>query len=467
MAIQRLDDRVIAQIAAGEVIERPASVVKELIENALDANASDIYVQAMSGGRQLIRVSDNGDGIRAEEVSLSLTRHATSKLRTVDDLQSIRTLGFRGEALASIVSVSQLTLVTRHHEEDAGTQVRVAGGDVTSNRSVGAARGTVLTIENLFFNTPARLKFLKSDSTERRHITSVVMNYALAYPDVAFTLEQDGRETIRTNGTGMLEDAMVSIFGVGEFKQMVPVSSDEERRTICRVAGFTSAPDFNRGDRTRILLFVNGRAVQDSKITYAVIQAYHTFMINGRYPVAVLMLDVDPSEVDVNVHPAKAEVRFRDPNSIFSAVQRSVRKAVVTHAAPAARMRPNVFSRAEIHEHEVNTNLGVVESGTQLPIGLDMQDAGQHARQRDLYLSSRAEWDVPFTSQSNPDNYIDDSTQFPNGPDGPERPRTLPLLRVIGQVSASYIVAEGPAGMYLVDQHAAHERILYEQYMTA
>ena len=460
MAIALLDDRVIAQIAAGEVVERPASVVKELVENALDAGATDIQVEAASGGRQLIRVSDNGSGITAEEVDLALVRHATSKLQTVDDLQTIQTLGFRGEALASIASVSNLTLMTCSREETAGTRVRVEGGEIRQKRAVGAPSGTVITVENLFFNTPARLKFLKTDNTERRHITSVVMNYALAYPDVRFTLIQDGRESLSTNGTGQLEDAMVAIFGVDEFKQMVPVQSDDDRRNRAEVWGFSSSPDFSRGDRTRILLFVNGRAITDSKLTYAVIQAYHTFLMNGRYPIAVLMINVPPGDVDVNVHPAKAEVRFRDPNGIFSVIQRAVRGSVVQFASPTANLRGSAFGGGERQERVFGDNLGRVEpTQQQMGMSLDMQDAGQSARQRDLYGVQ--------SSIHNPRTEVDDPTAIPEGVETPRKPRTLPLLRVVGQVSAAYIVAEGPAGMYLVDQHAAHERILYEQFMEA
>jgi len=454
MGIERLDDRVIAQIAAGEVIERPASVVKELLENALDAGATRVDVEAVSGGRQRIQVSDNGVGIPEAEVELALLRHATSKLRTVDDLQQIRTLGFRGEALASIASVSRFTLLTCHEQETVGTRMRLEAGDVLQRRSEGASHGTVVTVENLFFNTPARLKFLKTDNTERRHITSVVMNYALAYPQVAFTLRQDGRETLRTHGTGQLADAMVSIFGVDEFKQMIEVETDPLRRHVGEVTGYASSPDFNRGDRTRILLFVNGRAVQDSKITYAVIQAYHTLLMNNRYPVAVLLLEVPPADVDVNVHPAKAEVRFRDPNSIFSVVQRSVRLAVVSQASPTASMRQSAFS--SVQTPEINTNLGAVRGESQLNMPLGLTDAGHAARQRDLL-------DEEAGSDEAEEGYEGEIGTTEPG----DRRRTLPVLRVVGQIAASYIVAEGPAGMYLVDQHAAHERILYEQFMEA
>ncbi|MEM6527019.1 MAG: DNA mismatch repair endonuclease MutL [Chloroflexota bacterium] len=465
MGIQLLDERVIAKIAAGEVIERPASVVKELVENALDAGATDIFIAAQGGGRRLIRVSDNGCGIPADEVELAIARHATSKLRDVDDLERMQTLGFRGEALASIAAVSHLTMMTRSDHQDVGTQLRIEGGEVISHRAVGAPQGTILTVENLFFNTPARLKFLKADNTERRHITSIVMNYALAYPDVRFTLEQDGRETLHTDGTGYLSDALVKLFGVDDFKRMVEVRDDPNSmrgRIPVEVYGYSSEPDFSRGDRTKILLFVNGRAIQDSKLAYAVIQAYHTFLMNGRYPIAVLMITLPPDEVDVNVHPTKAEVRFRDPSALFTAVQRAVRKAVVSQASPLAGVRGNAFQTTERTAPDIQTNLGAVDMNRQMDMNSYITDTGQHARGGVLGVRP-ANGDDPFERDYDPD----DPTAIPEGIGQPKKPRTLPLLRVVGQVAAAYIIAEGPSGMYLVDQHAAHERILYEQFMAA
>ncbi len=452
MKIERLTESVVAKIAAGEVVERPASVVKELLENAIDAGATEVHVAVGGGGRRLIRVSDNGSGIRAGEVELAFARHATSKLRDIDDLDTMRTLGFRGEALASISAVGHVSLMTCHRDETAGTQIRVEGGRTTNKKAVGAPAGTVITVENLFYNVPARLKFLKADTTEKRHITTVVTNYALAYPGVRFRLEHDGREVLHTNGTGALADVLVTMLGYEDFKHMLEVDAPAEvraGRTPVGVYGYASAPDLNRGDRTRIMLFVNGRWVQDSKVTYAVIQAYHSLLMNGRYPVAVLMIDIPPDEVDVNVHPTKAEVRFRNPDAVFTAVQRAVRKAVIEQAEPTREMRG--FGGADgPPESMASTNLGRVE---QVPLNMPLESAGQYARQRDLYAAPTL-----------PD---DDDIAIPEGPDGPRRPRTLPLLRVVGQVGASYIVAEGPSGMYLVDQHAAHERILYEQFMAA
>lgn len=439
MAIEILPEHVIAQIAAGEVVERPASVVKELLENALDAGATSIRIAVNDGGQRLIRISDDGSGIFSEEVELAFSRHATSKLRHVDDLTTIKTLGFRGEALASIAAVSRLSIISRHFDEDIGTKLLIEGGSLSVRQTVGAPIGTVISVENLFFNTPARLKFQKKEATERRHTASLVTHYAMAYPHVRFILEQDGREVFRSSGSGHLADVVLKALGLDNFKRMVEVGNDHDS---IRVVGYTSTPDLYRSDRGRITLFVNGRAVQDSSLTYAVVQAYHTLLANGRYPLAVLMIELPPHEVDVNVHPTKAEVRFADSNAVFSVVQRAVREAVVrlAHTPDLRGGRGASFTRAQWSPDstQLSMNLDV------LPGRYGTQIDHQHERRRDR------------------------ASDFANSPASsglPLKPRTLPPLRVIGQVAAMYIVAEGPAGMYLIDQHAAHERILYEQFM--
>lgn len=453
MPIHLLPEKLIAQIAAGEVVERPTSVVKELLENALDAGAKTIHVATQEGGRKLIRVSDDGVGISADEVELAFARHATSKLTKLEDLEQLQTLGFRGEALASIASVSRLMMTTRHYGENIGTQIRIEGGTITQKIAVGVPNGTVVTIENLFYNTPARLKFLKSENTEKRHIVALVTNYAIAYPQVKFILEQDGREIFRSIGNGQLADVVVRAVGLESFKHMLEVYAEDpaqDDRPPVRVWGYASAPDLSRADRGNITLFVNGRWIQDTKLTYAVVQAYHTLLMTGRYPIAVLMVEIPPHEVDVNVHPTKAEVRFRDPNAVFSAIQRAVRMAVIGRAnAPDIRLRGGNPS-TPLSSTEATWNLGSVRPRTtELP--LNMTDTGQYPQQ--------------YPQKYTPDEEFDLS-DIPEGLGLPQNPRTLPMLRVVGQVGAMYIVAEGPAGMYLVDQHAAHERILYEQYMA-
>ncbi|MBN1965925.1 MAG: DNA mismatch repair endonuclease MutL, partial [Anaerolineae bacterium] len=422
MPIRVLPEVVAAQIAAGEVIERPASVVKELIENALDAGASSIAVEIEDGGKRLIQVSDDGTGIPADEAALAFARHATSKLRTVEDLNRINTLGFRGEALASIAAVSRTTMVTRHRDETTGATVQVEGSEMRYTRAAGAPAGTVITVENLFFNTPARLKFLKADSTERRHITQLVSHYAMAYPDVRFRLVQEGREQFHSTGSGDLADVLVEVFGLDAFREMLEVGPQPPPRPDLppvEVYGFTSAPGLNRANRGHIVLFVNGRVIADQSLTYAVVQAYHTLIPTGRYPLAVLLIALPPEEVDVNVHPTKAEVRFRSPDAVFSAVQRAVRRAVIDQAA-APSMREDVYGTEPGWGAAQGRFAGppvrpVVPGEQQLRMELRALDPGRYAHQRD---------DRPLMPAARPD------TEIPAGPGGPVRPRTLPILRV-------------------------------------
>jgi len=430
MTIELLPEEVIGRIAAGEAIERPASVAKELIENAIDAGASSIHIEVESGGKRLLRVSDNGLGIPAREIELAVKRHATSKLRGVDELQQLSTLGFRGEALASIAAVSRATIVTRRREAPMGVSLQVKGGVVERQRPVGVPAGTVVSIENLFFNTPARLHFLKSEITEKRHIHWVVTRYAMAYPEISFALQQDGRERFRSSGGGELGDVVAKAFGLKEFKRMVAVESVEQRRaarTRIGVTGYVSLPPLSRASRDRIVLFVNGRAIQDSALSHAITQAYEGLLKAGAFPFAVLLLSVPPDFVDVNVHPTKAEVRFRDSQLVFVSAQRAVREALLqsADAAPAA---------------ELWTVAGFGEGAI-------------------AYQKPQAPWRNPA------DELFDDAglEAIPDVAVAPSQPRTLPVLRVIGQVGAAYIIAEGPAGLYLVDQNAAHERILYQK----
>ena len=431
MAIHVLPDEVISRIAAGEAVERPASAVKELIENAIDASATSVHIEATAGGRQLLRVSDNGTGISNAEIALAFRRHATSKLRAAADLLGVKTLGFRGEALASIAAVSRATVVTRHRNEDMGVTLKLDGGRVLHQRQIGAPAGTVVTIENLFFNTPARLKFLKKDATEKRHILWTVARYALAYPGIAFTLILDGRERFRSSGSGDLADVVSRAFGLQAYKCMVPVESIEQARpgqTRIDVAGYTSLPSISRASRDRIILFVNGRAIQDSALSHAVTQAYDGMLKAGAYPQALVLIKTPADFVDVNVHPTKAEVRFRDSNLVFVAVQRAIREALVESSA--APPPPDLWSSTGFSDQYIDY---------QRP-----QPGWQRTDADDLFDNDGL-------------NYI------PAVADEPAKPRTLPVLRVVGQVGATYIIAEGPAGLYLVDQNAAHETVLVDQ----
>ncbi len=442
MPIRVLAEQVAAQIAAGEVIERPASVAKELIENAIDAGATDIRVEVREGGRRLVRVIDNGYGIPADEVDIAFQRHATSKLSTAEDLDRITTLGFRGEALPSIAAVAQVSLLTRTADEPVGTFLRLDGGVVTQREERGAPRGTIVTVENLFYNLPARLKFLKTVATEAGHIQDLVASCALAFPERRFTLTSDSRLVFQSLGTGNLLDVLIKVYGLETAKNMLRVEGGEEQGSTGKIispaisaTGYISTPALHRGSRKDMTFFVNRRWVQDRTLAHATTEAYRTLLPVGRYPLVVLAVELPPEDVDVNVHPAKAEVRFRDSQAVFVAVQRAVRRVLMEQSPiPQIGARPtfSTWTRRD-HEHL---------PGDSAPgqFGLELQrTAGPH-------LS--APLDFPITAP------IDHGSR-------------LPILRVVGQVGQAYIVAEGPEGLYLIDQHAAHERVLYEQFQTA
>ena len=328
MPIQILPDAVASQIAAGEVVERPASVVKELLENALDAGASQITVRVEGAGQRLIEVADDGLGISEAELSLAVARHATSKLRTAHDLLAIETLGFRGEALASIASVSRFTLTSRIKDNDAGARVVVDGGQTGKVEKTGVPVGTVVRVEDLFFNVPARLKFLKSDATERGRISALVTRYALAYPDVRFRLVLNGKPSLQTSGNGDHREVLTHLLGLDVAREMLAIQLKDPD---LQITGFISPITVTRATRRELTFFVNGRWVQDSSLSAAVLKAYQQYLPVGRYPLAVVFLNIDAGDVDVNVHPAKAEVRFRQSAPVFNAVQRAVRRGLLAY----------------------------------------------------------------------------------------------------------------------------------------
>lgn len=432
MPIRVLEDDVIARIAAGEVVERPAAVVRELVDNALDAQASRIDIRVEAGGQRLIEVVDDGHGIPASDMELAFQRHATSKLWSVEDLDGIQTLGFRGEALASIAAVSRLRIRSRFRDERTGCALLLEDGEIVERASLGSPPGTSVTVENLFHNVPARQKFLRSPLAERRQITLLVSRYALARPQVRFTLTLDDRESFRSSGNGVLADSLVAVLGRDVVRDMLRVKPLSAIDDGIQVSGFVSAPALHRSDRSRITLFVNGRHVQDASLAYAVIQAYHTLLMKGRFPVVVLMINLPAEQLDVNVHPAKAEVRFQRPRQVFSALLRAVRATLLEADGNASGPGGNALSPRDPVDEFMAGTWQEAPPVARKPLFANDQEVG--AAVKDL-------------------------------PAAPERPRSLPMLRVIGQIGASFIVAEGPAGMYLIDQHAAHERILYEEFL--
>ena len=433
MAIHLLPPEVASQIAAGEVIERPASVVKELVENSLDAGSHFISIAIEGAGREMIEVSDDGCGIPAEELALAFARHATSKLNKAEDLFHITTLGFRGEALASIGSVTRLVITSRPQNSKNGSRILIEAGQIGEMQSIGAPIGTVVRVENLFFNLPARLKFLKSDATERSQISSLVAHYALAYSMVRFHLYQEGKSILQTSGNGNRREALGVLYEVKIARQMLEILAEYDD---IRVTGYISPTTLTRSNRREIIFFVNGRPVQDVSLTTALIQAYHNLLMVGRYPLAVIFLEMPPEAIDVNVHPTKAEVRFRNRDLVFSAVQRAVRVGLMAY-----NPIPAIYSQADVLSGQ-NFIKPIPEQTTDPAWDMSREAWKNSIDQKHgiqtLYPTTRAE-----TSTT-----------------------SIPLLRLVGQLASTYLVAEGPDGLYLIDQHAAHERILFEQFMA-
>jgi DNA mismatch repair protein MutL len=444
MPIRILSPEIASQIAAGEVVERPASVVKELLENSLDAGASFISVNVAGAGQQLIEVSDDGGGIPAEELVLAVERHATSKLSHADDLYHITSLGFRGEALASIGSVSRMTLTSRVADAALGARMRVEGGQIFPSQPTGAPVGTAVRVENLFYNVPARLKFMKSEGTEKRLIDQLVTRYALAYPRARFHLQQDQRVVLQTSGKGERREVLAALYGAEVARQMLEVLYEGD---LLQIQGFISPTSITRSHRREMHFFVNGRPVQEISLSTALVKGYHTLLMVGRYPVATLFIEIPPEAVDVNVHPTKAEVRFRAPDQVFSSVQSAVRRALLAHN-PVQDLGSHLnWGGPPARE----------QSGRQIDLTWEMSASAPRYPAQPTETWDREEpQDLPPTSLT--------SDRLPIQPTLPAQ-RT-PILRPVGQVANAYLVAEGPDGLYLIDQHAAHERVLFERFMA-
>jgi DNA mismatch repair protein MutL len=431
MAIRRLTDDTIGKIAAGEVVERPVSVVKELIENAIDAGASRIDVEIAGGGSERIGVSDNGAGMTRDDLELAIERHATSKLSTFDDLESLHTLGFRGEALPSIAAVSRFSIRTAAEGEPSGAILRSVFGAAPEVRPVARTRGTVVTVEDLFGNVPARRKFLRQPGTESTYITRLISAYAANRSDIAWSLTTDGRKAIATQGAGDDLAAAIGVYGTELVDAALPLSSDVDGARVegVEVSGWISVPRVSRSHRQNLFFFVNGRLIQHRSLVYALEEAYHSLLMVGRHPLAMVRIDLDPRAVDVNVHPTKAEVRFADERAVARAVQRAAHAALLQQQQDVL---PEVaFERPQGPPSVNQTFFG-----------------GDPAPAHGTFARRRAD--------------VDD--EEPAGaPPVIEHRSGVPVLRVLGQVGGTYIIAEGPGGMFLIDQHAAHERIMYEK----
>ncbi|MCL2281248.1 MAG: DNA mismatch repair endonuclease MutL [Dehalococcoidia bacterium] len=431
MPIVLLDPQVIARIAAGEVIERPSSVVKELVENAIDAGATQIAVEVMGGGLESICVADNGCGIALDDLELAFQRHATSKIQNFDDMFALNTLGFRGEALPSVVAVADVEISSCQTGAVGGGKMEFRDGKVFKKGSLGRSHGTSISVAHLFQSVPARLKFLKSRHTEAAHIAMVVSQYATAYPEVKFTLASDGKTSLSTTGSGRLSDVLMQIYGLEVARNMFDIAQyGGGGSAAIKISGMVAAPAIVRSNNNYISLFVNRRWVTSRRLVYAVEEAYHGLLMIGKHPIAVINMEIPPSDIDVNIHPTKSEVKIKDESEVFGAVQRAVRQALmqtapvstVTESSTAYHLEP-AYQANFVQQRPIVTMYGQHVSVSKTMMGYDALQS--------------------FSSQT---------------------PRAiLPALRLLGQLHNSYIVAEGPDGLYLIDQHAAHERILFEK----
>lgn len=535
--IHVLSDQLANQIAAGEVVERPASVVKELVENAIDAGARRIHVDSEAGGRRLLRVSDDGEGMTHDDALLAFERHATSKIKTASDLFSIGTLGFRGEALASIASVARVELLTKTEEAEAATRVLIEGGRIRDVKAAAHPRGTTITVSDLFFNVPARRKFLRSEATESFHLMNLVTHYALAHPEIAFTLTNNGRETLRAAPAVDLRERAYQIFGADFIANLLEVSGGQAQ--VARVRGFVSAPRERRTSRDAQYLFINGRYVRDPLIGRALSEGYRAVLPQGAYPAALLFLEVPLEEVDVNVHPAKTEVRFRRAPAVADAVREAVRATLASAGYvratdtqrdkeqdaddDAQAERPSVDSRQQTDRAEDGgassdrlraettgttarsehtrpvfnppspPQQGTIEfrhtlkpdEPTSIDSNLPPRTAGIESRATEMpavppadAATMRGAQDAEVGGRQSEEEREAAQSATPQSQQRALPPLTSvaglvrvvpveslsPNIRPLGQLEDSFIIATDTEGLLLIDQHIAHERILFDKY---
>jgi DNA mismatch repair protein MutL len=518
--VRVLPDQIVNQISAGEVVERPASVAKELVENAIDAGTRRISIEIEAGGRRLLKVSDDGEGMTRDDAVLAFERHATSKIHRADDLQAIATLGFRGEALASIASVARVELVTKTEDAPAGTRVVIEGGRLRDVKDAPHPGGTTVTVRDLFFNVPARRKFLRSEATESFHLTNLVTHYALAHPEIAFTLTNNGREVLRAASVNDLKERAYQIFGPEFLENLLEVNGRYEH--VASVRGYVSAPRDRRMSRDAQYLFVNRRFVRDQVVGRALSEGYRAILPHGVYPAALLFLETPLEEVDVNVHPAKTEVRFRRASAVADVVRESVRSALASagyvHAAEDSRaatpgaakgrqeepigIRASLAASAGVTSDPACNAQSASLSDTASKLGREFAQAASEQSRIDfaaMLIQDEGIVVEEFESQEAPNfdtasdldavptaQPITESTKISEGEDAEKNTKVfVPLpplasahkfireltveslstnIRPIGQLEESFIIATDDEGLLLVDQHVAHERILFDKY---
>ena len=479
--IRLLDNSTINKIAAGEVVERPSSVIKELVENAIDAGAGNITIEIKDGGTTFIRITDDGCGIPANEVKTAFLRHATSKITAVEDLESIFSLGFRGEALASIAAVSKAQMITKTRQEETGTQIVINGGILEEIKSWGAPDGTSITIEDLFYNVPARRKFLKKPATESGYISDIVNKFILGHPEISFKYINNNTTIIQTSGNNDLKTALYHVYGKDTAMKMLELSSD---RSDMKLDGLIGKPELSRANRAYENLFINGRFIKSNVVSGAAEDAYKTRLMIGKFPVYALSITLDPSMVDVNVHPAKLEVRFRDEDAVYQFVYDSIvnafkDKVLIREGSWDSKPSAAVSEFIEVHsprektaqpvQQEIYTGMASVPKKT---VNLRSEAANFTSRlnqsvsedeklKGELLLSNMQNDGNPSQIREEKRKFGDTSSEVKEF--SPEKP-FFDHYRIIGQVFGTYWIIEQNKSMFVIDQHAAHERILFEKF---
>ncbi|MDT0784595.1 DNA mismatch repair endonuclease MutL [Staphylococcus pseudintermedius] len=491
--IKTLHTSLANKIAAGEVVERPSSVVKELLENSIDAGATEINIEVMESGIASIRVVDNGSGILQDDLGLVFHRHATSKLVEDDDLFHIRTLGFRGEALASIASVAKVTLQTST-DGVAGYEVYAEEGEIVSEKPAKARKGTDIRVDALFYNTPARLKYIKSLYTELGKITDIVNRMAMSHPDIRIALSNDGKKILQTNGSGRTNEVMAEIYGMKVARDLIRIEGDT---SDYHLTGYVAKPEHSRSNRHYISLFINGRYIKNFLLNKAVQEGYHTLMMIGRYPIVYLNIEMDPVLVDVNVHPTKLEVRLSKEDQLFDLIVAKIREAFkdqllipkndlkskyepkkVLNQFEQQKMAFDQIQAAQTQTSHSNKEMTIDEEPTPYTDVTEPSDTAKtpttsetnddYAERQRALLNDMVEAPSPINEVNSTDDSSDGATVSEiqqNHPQPSDKPkRRVPYMEVVGQVHGTYIIAQNDEGMYLIDQHAAQERIKYEYY---
>ena len=480
--IRVLDDLTIQKIAAGEVIERPASVVKELIENSIDANSDNIVVEIKNGGKSLIRISDNGDGILEEDLALAFKKHSTSKLRSIEDIFTIMSLGFRGEALSSIASVARVEVLTRTEGSNAGLQALVEEGEIISLDVVGSPKGTTMIVRDLFYNLPVRKKFLKSDLSEGNYVSDIVNKLALGNPDISFKFIRDNKTVLQTSQSNSLLDNIYSILGKDTAKSLIPLEYKDSR---IKVKGYISNSNLYRGNRNHQYLYINGRYVVDYPLAKVIENQYRTMIPQNRFPVFILYLEIDPLEVDVNIHPTKQEIKFSNSDFVYGKISNLVKETLrASIYAPQFKLdkedkedkqdkeemvdlfnlgESNKFDDIVVHDFTSKQDNLPIRETNEYDLLMDiLEDNLDEDREEDIYT------DISFKAIESRD-IREDKLDLDSKPEIPEEQKIEDLLfdiKPIGQVFDTYIIVESKVDekLIFIDQHAAHERIMYERY---